>query len=525
MDCFPRPFHRPFFHRIVVLAILCAGPALARAEERNASFRAALESIRTEELGGYVEHLADEAFEGRESGRRGGRAAGDYLAEQFARLKLAGAGTDGGYFQAFPPNFRNVLAILRGGDPDFGDRVIVVGAHYDHVGHGAQGLSRGPSGCIHPGADDNASGTAALLELAEAFTVLGVPPKRTILFAAWDAEEKGLLGSKHWVARPTVPLDRVAAMLNIDMIGRLRDDRLILYGVRSGFGWRRRLSFLNDHAGMKIEFPWGLQAVADYYPFFNRGIPVLMAHTGLHDDYHRPSDTADRIDREGMTRVTRFLFELLYDLADRSEPTPAYRAAARHESPETEKALFGRSEKPADRLGVGWKEEAQAAGGIRIASVTPGSAADRAKLRPDDRIVRFDGVTIRGDDDFFAAVSAAASPARAVVERPGEPAPLEIAVELEGPPLRWGIAWRLDEAEPNAVVLSYVVPGSPAARAGLAAGDRIYQVDGRDFSDEAAFVRAAQNLPFPISLLVEREGRLRIAVLRARQAEPLRRAA
>ena len=212
----------------------CTWTVSVHAVEKNSSYRAALESIQADELSEQVGRLADAAMEGREAGTRGGRAAADYLADQYARLHLRGAGVEGGFLQPFAPNFRNVLAILEGGDPQLRDQVIVVGAHYDHVGYGGRGYSLGPYGYIHPGADDNASGTAAVLELAEAFTVLSGPPKRSILFAAWDAEEKGLLGSKHWVAHPTVPLDRVAAAVNLDMVGRLRDEHLIVFGSRSG---------------------------------------------------------------------------------------------------------------------------------------------------------------------------------------------------------------------------------------------------------------------------------------------------
>jgi len=502
----------------------CVWLVSARAVEKNSSYRAALESIKAEELSQYVGHLADDAMEGREAGGRGGRAAGDYLAEQYARIHLPGAGVNGGYFQPFPPNFRNLLAILRGSDPQLHDQVIVVGAHYDHIGYGGHGLSLGPYGYIHPGADDNASGTAAVLELAKAFTILSTAPKRSILFAAWDAEEKGLLGSKHWIADPTVPLDRVAVALNLDMIGRLRDEHLIVFGARSGYGWRRLISSQNDDSGLRLDFSWSLKPNADYWPFFDHGIPVLMLHTGLHDQYHRPSDTAKLINSSGMTQVTRLLFGVVYDLADR--PTaPAFRAAARHETPESEKAALSQATKPVDRLGVGWIEDAAVTGGVRVSMVTAGSPADRAGLRVGDCIVRFAGWEIRSDDDFFGAVCVAERPALLTVKRPGEEKPLELTVELLGSPLRWGIMWRVDDAEPGAVILTYVVHGSPDARAGLAAGDRIYQVGGRDFTDEAGFAQLANDHSLPIQLLVERDGRLRIVVLEVRQSEPARRAA
>ena len=435
------------------------------------------------------------------------------------------AGRMGAIFSPFPPNFRNLLAMLRGSDPQLRDEVIVVGAHYDHIGYGGHGLSLGPYGYIHPGADDNASGTAAVYELAKAFTILDSAPKRSILFVAWDAEEKGLLGSKHWIAHPTVPLEHVVAALNLDMVGRLRDDHLIVFGVRSGYGWRRLVSSQNDDPSLQLDFSWQLKPVADYYPFFDRGIPVFMAHTGLHGQYHRPSDTATLISSQGMTRVTRLLFGVLYELADRPTPVPAYRGAARHETPESERLVLGQLTKPADRLGVGWSEEPALAGGIRVSQIKAGSPADRAGIRVGDCIVRFAGRSIQSDDDFFGAVSAAESPALLTVKRPGNEKLLALTADLPGGPLRWGITWRVDDAEPGVVILTHVVPGSPAASAGLAAGDRIYQVAGRDFADETVFAQLAKTLPLPIQLLVERDGRLRTTVLPLPQAEPAKRAA
>ena len=354
--------------------------------------------------------MASDALEGREAGTRGGRAAADHLVEQYARLHLRGGAADGSFLQPFEPNFHNVLAILRGGDPKLRDQVIVVGAHYDHLGYGGP-ASLGPYGYIHPGADDNASGTATVLELAKAFTILATPPRRSILFAAWEGEEKGLLGSKHWLADPTVPLEHVAAALNLDMVGRLRDSHVILFGVRTGYGWRRLLSSEND-AGLRLDFSWTLKPNADHYPFVEHGIPVLMFHTGLHDQYHRPEDVAKLINAEGMRQVARLVFAMLYDMADRPAALPGFRAAGRSESPETETSILGQTVKPADRLGVVWTDDAAVTHGVRVSGVMPGSPAERAGLRVDDRIVRFAGRDIRSDDDFFAAVWPPKAPPR-----------------------------------------------------------------------------------------------------------------
>ena len=219
------------------------------------------------------------------------------------------------------------------------------------------------------------------------------------------------------------------------------------------------------------------------------------------------------------------LFGVVYDLAN-GPTTPAFRAAARQETPETEKAILDQIAKPAERLGVGWIEDAAVAGGVLVSSVAAGLAgrpgrpargrSHRAVRRPEDSAA----TTISS-----RAVAEAASPAALPVKRPGEKKPLDVTVTLAGSPLRWGMTWRVDDAEPGTVILTHVVRGSPAARAGLAAGDRIYQVGGRDFADEAAFVRLTKTLAESLQLLVERDGRLRTVTLRFRQAEPLKRAA
>lgn len=509
---------------IATILVCVAWVVAARGVEKNSSYRAAIESIKAEELTAQVEQLAGPAMEGREAGTKGGQAAGEYIAKQFARLHLQGAGDDGTFFQPFDDGLRNVLAIVPGSDPKLRDQTIVVGAHYDHVGLGGGGLSLSGYGEIHPGADDNASGTSAVIELAKALTILTPKPKRSIVLAAWDGEEKGLLGSKHWVAHPTVPLDRVAAVVNLDMVGRLRDNHLQVFGVRSGSGWRRLVSSQNDETGLKLDFSWDLQSKSDHYLFFDRGIPVIMFHTGLHDNLHRSTDTAKLINGSGMAQVTRLLLGVVCELADRPA-VPEYRAAARHESPETEKEIDQQTFRPTDRLGVEWVEDAAKTGGVVVSDVRPESPAAEAGLLEGDRIVRFAGRDIRSDDDFFGAVSGADSPAPIRIKRPGTEKPIELKVSLDGHPLRWGIVWRVDEAEPGALILSRIVPGSPAATAGLRPGDRVYQAAGHDFADEAEFLRLVKSHAETLTLLIERDGRLRVVTLQRDIAEPMRRAA
>ena len=509
---------------ILITPLFCACTVSVHAAEKNSAYQAAFESIKAEDLGRHVGRLADDEMKGREAGQPGGREAADYLAGQYKKFKLRGAGDDGGFFQPFSNNFRNVLAVIKGSDSELKEQVIIVCAHYDHLGFGGP-ASLGEYGKIHSGADDNASGTAAVLELAEAMTFFSTPLKRSVIFANWDAEEKGLLGSRHWVWQPTVPIKNVKATINLDMVGRLRDDRLKIFSSRSGEGWRRLFCLHNDQSGLHLLFPWGIKPNADHYPFFNHGVPAVLLNTGLHDDYHRPSDKAELINRAGMARVTRLLFGVVCQLADDPASLPGYREEARYETSRDERAPSRRAAKPPGRLGVSWTGDTERNGGARISRVRAGSPADKAGLRSGDLVTRFAECDIRSDDAFHYVVSSAKSPAAMTIEREGEEKPLELTVRLDGEPLRWGITWRLDEAEPGMVVLSHVVPGSPAARAEIAAGDRIYRVAGRDFKNEAEFVRLVSDRDTQMRLLVERDGRMRIVTLRLDIKEPLKRAA
>jgi hypothetical protein len=517
--------HRLLLPLLLAWTVLCVLALASFAAEKNSSYLAALESITAEDLGRHVAHLADESLEGREAGRRGGLAAAEYLAAELARFGLQPAGTDENYFQPFTPNFRNVLAKFPGGDEKLRQQFVVVCAHFDHIGFGYGGASRFGAGYVHPGADDNASGVAAVLEVAEALGRLDAPPKCSILLAFWDAEEKGLLGSKYWTRHPTVPLEQVIAALNIDMVGRLRDDRLLIFGSRTGAGWRRLLSFQNESSALRLAFPVQLQPNADNYPFFDRGVPAVMFHTGVHDEYHTPNDLPETLEKQGMSRIARLLFAVVYELADRPESAPALREAARHETPDSVKAAADQAAEQGSRLGVAWVEDAATAGGVLVKDVAKGSAAAQAGIVPGDLILSFAGREIAKDDDFYSAVSAAHSPAKVSLKRPGQDAPLELSVNLPSKPLRWGITWRVDDAEPGAIIVAGVVRGSPAARAGLHPGDRIYRAGGRDIGDEAAFRTILQSTDNEVELLVEREGRLRIVVMRQANGEALRRAA
>lgn len=397
------------------------------AEHRTAALLLALDSIRQDELKQHVDYLADERLEGREAGTQGGQAAGDYLIGQLARWGLRPAGSDGAYSQPFGSNFRNILALVDGNDPELHEELVAVGAHYDHIGYGTGGNSKGPAGYVHPGADDNASGVAGLLELAQAATFFAKPPRRAILFAFWDAEEKGMLGSKHWLAHPSVPR-RVVFYLNLDMIGRLRNNRLVVLGTRSGYGLRGLASRHNAEAALDIGFSWRLAPEADYFPFFERGIPVLAFFTGLHGEYHRPSDRPELLDTAGMRRITRLALSMLDELANADAP-PAFRQASRQENEATRKQLAeARPVLPAQplRVGIAWRRDDAEPQSVEITAVVPQSPAEQAGLKPGDRVVEINGLAPPGDDALAEKLRTLPGPIRLRIERQGRLRTIEI---------------------------------------------------------------------------------------------------
>lgn len=475
---------------------------VGRAGSANAALSAALESIRTSDLEKHTATLADDVLEGREAGSRGGRAAAAYLVQQFKEWGLSGGAADGGYFQPFGNGYRNILVQLEGSDPQLREEVIVLGAHYDHVGYGTPRNSFGPIGHIHNGADDNASGTAALLECIEACREAPAP-RRTILFAFWDAEEKGLLGSLHWISQPTLSLSRVKFAVNMDMVGRLRNDKVKVIGVRTAAGARQLLSRQNGDEPLALDFDWEMKANSDHHPFFERGIPSMMLHTDLHSDYHRPSDDVEKLNVEGIQRVSRLAFRFSNELAN-ADALPAFRSGSRTEGPVDQE----RAERPLPplpgRFGVNWSHQDQGPG-VQLTRVAPGSPAERAGLRTGDRILTFAGRQVAAAD-LGKTVLAAESPAAIVYRRGEDDQERAAEVALEGVPVRLGLNWRFDAAEPGCAILTRVTPGSPAAEAGLKPGDRVYSINEQVFATSDEFRQLATSLPGPLMLEVERSG-------------------
>jgi hypothetical protein len=473
---------------------------------------AASASITKPELKNYIDVLADDTFEGREAGSRGGRAAANFILKEIERLGATPVGDNGTYFQSFQPNSRNILGLVEGSDPQLKEQVIVIGAHYDHVGYGTARNSYGPTGYIHNGADDNASGVASLLELLDAVKRLPTPPRRSILFACWDGEEGGLHGSRHWVAHPTLPLSRVVLNINTDMIGRLKNGQMEILGARTAPGLRRLVSEANGSGPTAILFDWKLKPDSDHWPFYERRIPYMMFHTGLHGEYHRPSDDAHLINHDGLIAITKLMFEFVMRMAD--EPhVPAFREAARNESSLTPASLEQPVAPLPPRFGLPFKVEPGDEPKFLVTALTPGSPAEKSGLRPGDQLLEFQGHPLREEARFRLEMLAASGETTFLVQRPGTETPQLFKVTPLGDPIRVGITWRLDNGEPGTAIVTQVIYGSAAHAAGIKIADRIYSVGGRNFKNQDELLTLLTNAATPLEMLVERDGRLRTATL------------
>jgi hypothetical protein len=493
-------------------ALSVCGASRGQAIDHNALALAAA-SITKEELKSYIDVLADDTFEGREAGSRGGRAAGNYLLKAFEEHGATPAGEGGTYLQSFQSASRNILGLVEGGDSRLKDQVIVVGAHYDHVGYGRATNSYGPLGYIHNGADDNASGVAGVLELLDAVKRLPTPPKRSILFACWDGEEGGLHGSRHWISRPTVSLSRVIFNVNIDMIGRMKNGRLEILGVRTAPGLRRLVSEANGEGPAALVFDWKLKADSDHWPFYERRIPFLMFHTGLHEDYHRPSDDAHRINYDGLAAVSKEIFWSVMRLAE-AEQSPAFRDAARQEAAMSPYSLEQAVTPQPPRFGMPFRVEPGDPPKIILTGFSPGSPAEKSGLKPGDRLLEFQGQRVIDEARLRLQLLAARGETTVVVEREGTQTPLLFKVTPAGEPVRIGITWRWDEGEPGTVIVTQVIYGSAAHAAGLKVGDRIYAIGGRAFAAQQDFIALLTAAPSSLEVFVERDGRVHLATLK-----------
>jgi len=314
---------------------------------------------------------------------------------------------------------RNVIGLL----PGRGSEAVLVGAHYDHLGLGPFGsLDPSPDGKVHHGADDNASGVAGLLELARRFAAAG-PRERSLVFVAFGAEELGALGSSHFVKNPVPGLDRIVAMANLDMVGRLREDALDVHGVGTSPAWRAFVDEANRGPGLKLRFHEGGYGPSDHAPFYAAGLPVFFVFTGAHEDYHRPTDTADRVNAAGLVKVVDLAFGVLLAAADVPQRLAFTRVPADKEEQQTGSRGF--------RVWVGGiPDYSQQDPGVRFSGVSPGSPAEKAGLRGGDVLVKFGEKEIRNIYDYTYALGERkpGDLVTLVVKREGKDVPLVVTL-------------------------------------------------------------------------------------------------
>lgn len=452
-------------------------------------------------LRAHVEYLASDKLEGRRTGEKGATYAAGYIADMFANYKLKagvsqtiGGKTKSNFLQPFPFTANvesakdtqqnpvqkssegyNVIGILEGTDAILKNEAIIIGAHYDHLGRGGQGSLATNSTEIHHGADDNASGVAGLLQLAGEFSAAR-KNKRTLIFIAFGGEEEGLFGSKFYVGSPVFPLEKTVAMINLDMIGRLRDDKLTIGGIGAASEWKDLIEKTNakkeeekvitvgeenlnlkqtvqevlernsltdvqvevkdnriylygtvargkmfvavqltQEVGKKSVYnslmeksnsgfesvpvkPFVLQlseegfGPSDHSSFYAQKIPVLFFFTGAHEDYHKPTDTADKINYEGLERVTNFVAEIVKAI-DQNPKKPTY-AVAKNSGAGEGRRGFNVS------LGTMPNYTENSGDGLLLEAVRDESPAARAGIKANDKIVRLAGKEVRNITDY-----------------------------------------------------------------------------------------------------------------------------
>ena len=377
-----------------------------------------------------VTFLSDDRLEGRQTGTKGEQAAADYIANRFKSLGLAPKGTEG-YLQkfSFKPKtnpHQVVTYTVKDGDSTItginvvgllnnkAENTIVIGAHFDHLGYGAEGSLHRGERAIHNGADDNASGVSVLLNLASKLKKANT--NNNYLFIAFSGEEMGLLGSNYFVKNPTIDIKKVNYMINMDMVGRLKaDSTLAVYGVGTSPILRQTLKAHNTKFKL-IDKESGV-GPSDHTSFYNADIPVLHFFTGQHEDYHKPSDDADKLNIEGMELISNYIFDVISDL-DNNGKLPFRKTKNESENV------------PRFKVGLGVIPDYLFDGkGMRIDGISEDKPAQKAGLQKGDIVIKIGDSTIVDMMSYMRALSAfeTGQRTRVVVDRNGK----QVEVEIE----------------------------------------------------------------------------------------------
>jgi hypothetical protein len=352
-----------------------------------------------------VAFLANDSLQGRETGTIYEKEAANYLADRMESIGLAPKGNKGAFFQTFsfkPKNDPHSEAQFVDGDSTItgtnvigyidnqSDKTVIIGAHYDHLGMGGEGSLYAEGNAIHNGADDNASGVGILLDLAA--QLKDTVTQSNYLIMAFSGEEMGLLGSNYFSKNPTINLSNVNYMLNMDMVGRLREDKtLSISGTGTAPRWAQTLNANNP--GFKLVLSESGIGPSDHTSFYLQDIPVLHFFTGQHEDYHKPSDDSEKLNYEGMEMISDYILSVIYDLDD--DAKLSFRKT-KNESEET----------PRFKVALGVMPDYLFDGkGMRIDGVSDGKPAAAAGLRKGDVVIQLGDSTVVDMMSYMRALS------------------------------------------------------------------------------------------------------------------------
>jgi len=338
-----------------------------------------------EQLQRHVMTLASETMQGRKTGSPGADLAAEYIAGQFQELGLEPL--DGSYFQEWQQQvpgignvtLRNVVGVLSGSNPQLSERPAILAAHYDHLG---------TEGGLHYGADDNASGVSIMIEVAAKLT-RAFTPQRPVLFVAFTGEEEGLLGSQFFVDNPpgSFATENLFATVNLDSVGRLEGRPIQVFGGNSAYEWPFMAQGIGFTIGVDSTLAENVIASSDHVPFLNNGIPAIHLFAGTHADYHRPTDTADKLDYPGMSDVALWVEEAVVFLGGREAPLRV--------TLDNAPVQVNQGTVTAREASLGTVPDFTYSGdGVRISDVTPGGAAAMAGLNGGDVLLRYDDTEI-----------------------------------------------------------------------------------------------------------------------------------
>lgn len=361
------------------------------------------QSFDTEKIKSHIKTLASDAYEGRGTGAAGEKKANDYIESQFKKLKLIPKG-ENGYDQSFPfkggvhgTGAEGTATNIAGYIDNGAENTIIIGAHYDHLGLGNDGssLDPNPQNKIHNGADDNASGTSGIIELARYFQNNGVKEKYNFLFLCFSGEELGLIGSKYYTEHPTVDLTKVNFYINLDMVGRLDPTTKALQVMGTGTSpvWEPIIQKLSNDQ-VKIKTDSSGTGPSDHTSFYLKNIPVLHFFTGSHSDYHKPSDDWEKINFEGEAEVLKVIVKVIEELD--ASPKLAFLTTK-------SKSMSTRSSFKVT-LGImpSYSGDVE---GLKIDGVSEGKPAQKAGLAAGDVILQMGDIVVKDIQNYMDALS------------------------------------------------------------------------------------------------------------------------